>query len=152
MLAFDALIGNNDRHPANWGVIVSVEQRIPPRFSPIYDSARCLCWNLSETYLAKMARNPPTLAAYVRGSSPLIGWDGREMVNHFELVTLIARHYPQYGKHLRKYLHTEAVEQAVNVINNEFALLMTDLRRQIIAQCLRSRHSLYCEAIASNGA
>jgi hypothetical protein len=33
MLAFDALVGNNDRHPANWGVIVPIQQGMPPRFS-----------------------------------------------------------------------------------------------------------------------
>ena len=37
MLAFDALIGHNDRHPYNWGVIVPIHKRGVPRFAPIFD-------------------------------------------------------------------------------------------------------------------
>jgi HipA-like C-terminal domain len=40
MLAFDALIGHNDRHPYNWGVVVPLRKGAAPRFSPVFDTAR----------------------------------------------------------------------------------------------------------------
>lgn len=48
MLVFDAIVGNNDRHYYNWGVITDTYGKEQPRFSPIYDTARALFWNLSE--------------------------------------------------------------------------------------------------------
>jgi hypothetical protein len=35
LVIFDALVGNNDRHFFNWGVIRSVESRFQPFFSPV---------------------------------------------------------------------------------------------------------------------
>jgi hypothetical protein len=48
MLFFDALIGNNDRHMYNWGIIRDVYGEKRAEFSPIYDSARGLLWNKTE--------------------------------------------------------------------------------------------------------
>ncbi len=32
MISFDALVGNNDRHPANWGIVVELKGARAPRF------------------------------------------------------------------------------------------------------------------------
>jgi hypothetical protein len=48
LLGFDALVGNNDRHFYNWGVITDVAGRTKPRFSPVYDTARALFWNTTD--------------------------------------------------------------------------------------------------------
>jgi hypothetical protein len=54
MIAFDAIVGNNDRHFYNWGVINTVKKMgKPPKFAPIYDSARGLMWNESEQNIVK---------------------------------------------------------------------------------------------------
>jgi hypothetical protein len=42
LVIFDAVVGNNDRHFFNWGVIRSVESNFQPFFSPVYDTARGL--------------------------------------------------------------------------------------------------------------
>lgn len=54
MLVFDAIVGNNDRHFYNWGVIVDLKGMKPPRFSPVYDTARGLFWNQSEEWIEKL--------------------------------------------------------------------------------------------------
>src|ERR1035437_3150036 len=56
LLGFDAVVGNNDRHYFNWGVITHVSGLRPPRFSPIYDTARALFWNSDEVGLEKFDR------------------------------------------------------------------------------------------------
>jgi hypothetical protein len=40
MLTHDALIGVQDRHHENWGIVVQRGRADdPPRFAPLYDSA-----------------------------------------------------------------------------------------------------------------
>lgn len=56
MLAFDALIGHNDRHPYNWGVIVPIRKARAPRFSPMFDTARALFWNVLD-HTEKMSKS-----------------------------------------------------------------------------------------------
>lgn len=48
MLIFDGVVGNNDRHSYNWGVITSIRKNHEVCFAPIYDTARGLFWNESE--------------------------------------------------------------------------------------------------------
>ncbi|HVA46108.1 MAG TPA: HipA domain-containing protein [Pirellulales bacterium] len=79
MLAFDALVGNNDRHPANWGFIVPVTKKPSPRFSPVYDTARAMFWNVSEEKVARILADPDMLDAYIDRSVPQIGWDDDEL-------------------------------------------------------------------------
>jgi hypothetical protein len=61
MLTFDALIGHNDRHPYNWGVIVPLRKKRAPRFAPVYDTARALFWNVPESRMAQMLQDPHQL-------------------------------------------------------------------------------------------
>src|SRR5436190_3583704 len=54
MLTHDALIGVQDRHHENWGVIVQRSLDAPaPRFSPLYDSARGLFCNERDSDLVR---------------------------------------------------------------------------------------------------
>lgn len=45
LILFDALVGNNDRHYYNWGVILDLDGKEKLKFAPIYDTARGLFWN-----------------------------------------------------------------------------------------------------------
>lgn len=91
MLLFDGLVGNNDRHMYNWGVIKGIYGKQTPCFSPIYDSARGLLWNeredrISELFLTKKKSDSFT-EKYCNKSKPKIGIEGKETVNHFDLIT-----------------------------------------------------------------
>ena len=48
MLTFDALVGSQDRHVQNWGVIEDVMGQHPPRFAPVFDTARGLFLRIDE--------------------------------------------------------------------------------------------------------
>ncbi len=54
MLFFDALIGNNDRHTYNWGVIRDISSKKVLKFAPIYDTARGLFWNYNEKQIKNL--------------------------------------------------------------------------------------------------
>jgi hypothetical protein len=148
MLAFDALVGNNDRHPANWGVIVPIRTHLPCRFSPVFDTARALFWNFDEDLVNACLRNLERLRAYVRKSSPKIGWDNRRHVNHFDLIRALYHEYPAHRSNLQRFAASGIPEQVAAVLEEEFSSLMSPQRRHLIARCFTLRHKLYGEAIS----
>ena len=95
MLLFDAVAGNNDRHYYNWGVITHIKNKHAPYFSPIYDTARGLLWNISDNNvisLYKQLSNADNnqLNKYVIKSVPKISVPGNNKCNHFELIEYLA--------------------------------------------------------------
>lgn len=148
MLAFDAITGQNDRHPANWGVIVPVMQTGTPRYSPVYDSARALFWNLKERQLGKYLTDQQAFHAYIRKSRPQIGWDGTAKIDHFGLIRNIWRDFPQYRPYLSRFSDPSLVDNCGRVIEDEFAVLMTETRRRVIIHCLAERMSQFIQAQA----
>ncbi len=112
MISFDALVGNNDRHPANWGIVVELKGARAPRFSPVFDTARGLFWNYTEHIVSKTLANPKMLESYIGRSAPQIGWDDMGKVSHFDLVQPIAENHPQYRDCLAKYAAPGFVDNA----------------------------------------
>ncbi len=101
LIGFDAIVGNQDRHLFNWGVIVPTHTGRPSRFAPVYDTARGLFWNTAEGALAKF-NSDYALEKYAAGARSLIGWDGEEDPNHFRLAVLVAAALPTFHQVLRK--------------------------------------------------
>ena len=148
MLIFDAIVGNNDRHFYNWGVIKDVKSKQTPIFSPIYDTARGLYWNQSEENVVSLCKtlNKNKINKYINGAKPKIGWEGRENLNHFDLVDLIARN--EYGIRRREiwnYLSSEKLADCEKLIYNEFGRVMSSARKELINQCLRLRNEKLVE-------
>jgi hypothetical protein len=76
MLVFDALIGSMDRHARNWGVLAPETKESGNgagaiRFSPIYDSARALLWDLTDAKINALSASE--LKRYIEKSTPRIG-------------------------------------------------------------------------------
>ena len=145
MMAFDALVGNNDRHPLNWGVIVPISRRRPPQFAPVFDTARALFWNVSETKVGRMRGDMQSLRAYVERSIPQIGWDGHEIRSHFDLSRLVCDRYPEYRAMFAKFLDQGLVPRVAQMIEDEFRFLMTPERRKLIVECLELRQHRLAE-------
>jgi hypothetical protein len=95
MLVFDALIGSMDRHPRNWGVIRPMKDRGAGaghfRFSPIYDSARALLWDMNDAKVEAISTSSEELKRYINRSSPRIGLPhAARKCNHFDLLSYLA--------------------------------------------------------------
>lgn len=146
MLAFDAIIGHNDRHPANWGVITPIAKAGRPRFSPIFDTARALYWNVAERKMSRFLTDPQVFDGYIRRSKPQIGWDGVDSIGHFDLIREICVHVDTCGPIFGKFRSTELVDSCVAMMDAEFSELLSAERRQLIARTLRRRHELFLEA------
>ncbi|MGD0897359.1 MAG: HipA domain-containing protein [Thermoguttaceae bacterium] len=149
MLAFDALVGNNDRHPLNWGVITPVADRGRIVFSPVFDTARGLFWNLDDSKLGPYTESVERLRAYVDRSRPQVGLNGHRSPNHFDLIEHIYTNYPGYRGNLEKFGSDELVSACARVVDGEFHSLMSETRRRAICCCLELRHQLYCDAIST---
>lgn len=153
MLAFDAIVGNNDRHHYNWGVVVHKQHDHEPYFSPIYDSARALFWNYSESQLQALKQDPDPkrwpafLERYVKTSRPKTGWDGENTPNHFSLIQKIHHAYPDLRPVLSARYRPQFLQKVQETLDSEFRPLMSALRREMILSCLKRRLDLIAETL-----
>jgi hypothetical protein len=145
MIGFDALVGNQDRHLYNWGVIVHAKGRRPPLFSPIYDTARGLFWNTEERALRSFEA-PAKLLAYVANARPLVGWDGDRDPNHFQLVARIAELDPAFRRALLALCSRDGMDSALATVDGDFKRLLSNPRRELIKRCLAMRFRMFEEA------
>jgi hypothetical protein len=150
MLGFDAIIGNNDRHYFNWGVITDLKGRRPTRFAPVYDTARALLWDGPESKFAEVERNKRIshfLQKYVDECMPKTGWDGAGSLNHFGLMGRIANDRPALRPVLQALVNKDLVNRVNELMGREFAGLFSDRRRKFVLACLNLRQQQYVQAV-----
>ncbi len=111
MLTFDALIGHNDRHPYNWGVIVPIRK--------VSDANQ--------------------IEKYVENCLPPIGWDGEQNVDFFRLIGLIWANFKDYRNNIEKFLPENLLELTKKMVEKEFGHLISAERRELIKRCLHLR-------------
>lgn len=88
MLAFDAWIGNGDRHQENWGVISATSAA--PRLAPMYDPAACVGAELLDNHrLLDVTCNDANIAGYARKCPSGFG-DGQRGVRLANVVNGLA--------------------------------------------------------------
>ena len=75
-LSFDALIGNTDRHPENWGFLKRVggEPNASWALAPAFDNGTSLGYQIREERLLEFSE-PIRLEAYVNAGRHHCGWD-----------------------------------------------------------------------------
>ncbi len=147
MLTFDCLIGHNDRHPYNWGVIVPIYKVQSPRFSPIFDTARALFWNVPERRVQQMLRDKRQLEIYISKCAPPFSWDNQPDVDFFRLIGLIWNTFDKCKPHIEKLVDDQSLGKSLVMIDKEFSSLMSPERRQLIKECLHLRYKKLREAI-----
>jgi hypothetical protein len=145
MLFFDALVGNNDRHFYNWGVIRNLDNSKKPAFSPIYDTARGLFWNDSESKIEKISRDKNRMASHIKkysdSSKPKIGWESETNINHFKLVEKIYKHTFYVSQDQARELFSDAVlKKMLFTITTRFKRFYSKERINIITKCIEYRY------------
>jgi hypothetical protein len=144
MVAFDALVGNNDRHFYNWGVMGTKKKtkRIPT-FAPLYDSARGLLWNWSDENIVKHYRDHLNrgrkVVNYIEQASPRISIEEDYGVNHFQLIAFIKGLNKVYRETVDQ-LASEINEQKIlNMLKEEFYPLFIAERCELITLIIKTR-------------
>ncbi len=143
MLIFDAIIGNNDRHFYNWGIIQDIENNTKPIFSPIYDTARGLFWNTHDDIIDLKMKNPKDLDRFIKkycnDSTPKIGWDGTK-ISHFDLVQhLIELDQVRNCELIRNVCSNNNLQKLFQLLDDKFSLLFSSNRIELIKRTLKYR-------------
>lgn len=145
LLFYDALIGNNDRHFYNWGIIRNIHGKEKPKLSPVYDTARGLFWNEHEDKVLRIYSDKSRLKSFImkysENSTPKIGWEGVRKINHFDLIENI-RTLPIVinCSTINEICSNKILEMVLKMIDKEFCRLMSTERRGLIKLCLKYRH------------
>ena len=144
LVIFDAVVGNNDRHFSNWGVIRSIESSFQPFFSPVYDTARGLFWNYSESKITDIVEVDHTtdrhIQKYCKDSRPKIGWEGEKNPNHFQLFKQIYSNEFHISKdEVKNMLAPDVLERMIAEVKQNFQSLMSVNRITLICKCLEYR-------------
>jgi hypothetical protein len=144
MLVFDALIGSMDRHARNWGVLAPETKESEDgfwrvRFSPIYDSARALLWDLTDAKIETLSASD--IRRYIEKSTPRIGIPHAERrCNHFELLSCLgSKHQPLVINNIRK-LPSCTMGLASDLLHQwPFRNVFSGVRRRAIIKILNLR-------------
>jgi hypothetical protein len=149
LLAFDAIVGNNDRHYINWGVVKLVTGKGPVSFAPVYDTARALLWNIFESNLRLWETDniERRLDGYIRRSRPKMGWDGASGLSHFDLVRRIALSDATYQETLHAMIPAANLPAMRQLLEGEFARLFSPIRARIVLRCLEKRIDLFVKCL-----
>jgi len=148
MLVFDALIGSQDRHAQNWGVIAPATGTGKAiRFAPIFDSAHTLLWDYSSAKLRAVNWCDAALRQYVWRARPCIGPPNplpasRGHCNHFELVAHLLDHWPaETAGAIQKLGHNVRGVARELLERFPFNRCFCVRRKQLIAKILDVRHA-----------
>ena len=144
LVIFDAVVGNNDRHFFNWGVVRSVESRFQPYFSPVYDTARGLFWNYSENKVRDIVEVNKTIDShiqkYCKSSRPKIGWEGEKNPNHFQLFQQIySNEFHVTKEEVAQLLAPEVLERMKKEVKQNFQPFISENRITLICKCFEYR-------------
>ncbi len=150
MMAFDALVGANDRHAKNWGVIRNTVIDQPVRFAPVYDTAKGLFWDHWEDRLVQEeGRVNEYVRRYAARSTPLIGLPkqaGGTRINHFDVITFMVQERPElFGSGIRQVVHAYRPDDVARLLRRRFRHILTRRRLLFIDTLLRHRHARLIE-------
>lgn len=118
-LAFDALIGNTDRHPENWGFLYTWRQGMPRTvaLTPLYDNGTSLGYEIPEQRLLQMLAKD-RMAAYVAKGKHHCAWSAAEDSQ--------AQHAALCKRLLQTYGSTQDVMTAVAAVTDAHATAVVE--------------------------
>jgi len=140
MLVYDALIGNQDRHPFNWSMLY-FDTKI--KFSPIYDNGASLGFNFNDDKLTEMNASVTKLNKYVRNTRMKVGLFERKNIKAKILLAFVYHHYPQeLNKSIQKVDNFDIEEykrfiQSLNLLSDaqrEWLQLIIPARKEKILE------------------
>jgi hypothetical protein len=105
VLTFDALIGNSDRHPENWGFLRRTRDTGDASWTlaPTFDNGTSLGYEIREESLSEL-RDPTRLGFYVDGGRHHCGWDlaSDHRTPHVDLCQRLADAFPAVRDDMRR--------------------------------------------------
>ena len=153
ILVFDCLLGNNDRHFYNWGVIHNVRTRKVIGIAPTYDSSRGLFWNNPDDTIRQKASGRNGLEGfiekYAKNTMPRMTCDANQSVNHFQLIKHLASLKPAYAEVVRHMAHPTQEAAVLSSVSEVTRPLFSAYRVEAITKLLTLRFQKTREALES---
>ncbi|MBP7334930.1 HipA domain-containing protein [Niveispirillum sp.] len=153
ILAFDALIGNTDRHPENWGFLVNqcTDGTQSFRFAPAFDNGTSLGYEQSEDKLGALCENA-SLSRYVSRGTHHCGWNASEdgPLPHMSLCAKYISAYPRTSAEMRNVIRFERGQ--ITAICDECAefdvgVRFTPARARFVAALVEARRAALAEIL-----
>lgn len=139
LIVFDAIVGNNDRHFYNWGVIDTIKITAKtPTFAPVYDSARGLFWNYSDGNIIRIVDQESKIKKYIEGACPRISIEENKKANHFQLIDFL-RYNSEYKCIIHDLSLLKNENHVIEMLNDEFSYFFIPERNKLIEDTLVKR-------------
>lgn len=141
IMIFDALVGEQDRHEENWGIL---KQEDNYEISPLYDNGDDLLNKFKDqVYAEKYYSKQKDFNAYIRNSRTLIyKEDNKTKYKHFELIKYLNNLYhtnvQKEINNLNK-LTNKKIEEIVNKVPDN---LLTEMHKEYIIDYLKKRRNI----------
>lgn len=162
-LLFDCIIGNQDRHQENWGIITPTKtsQDIKSKqnrhiswqdakVAPIYDSGSSLGREQNEDKIVQMLRDKNMMEAYINRYKPEVRLVEGKKIHYSEMVQYLLAddNYKQHTKRIiEKFVKAYDIDQVTYIVNhidnslpNEYnAFKLTDARKKFVISLMTQR-------------
>lgn len=146
LLTFDALIGNSDRHPENWGFLkqMSADRGASMwAFAPAFDNGTSLGYELRDDRLRE-ASQPERLAAYIDKGRHHCGWDSLSdtPTPHMALCRRFSDAHPEVQDSMRELISFDAAQLAEIVeecTRFDVSILFTHDRARFVTALVEAR-------------
>lgn len=154
-IAFDAVIGNTDRHSENWGFLVRVDADGQAKHSlaPIFDNGTSLGFSLRDEDLERRATGPAFDRFIGRGTHHC-GWlaGNDETAKHSELCRRFMEVHGRAGTAMDRVIHLrdstiDDLVQACSAI--EFPIPFTERRADFVSRLLKAKRDAVIAAIGA---
>jgi len=146
LITFDAIVGNNDRHFYNWGIIGDIESKYNKKveFAPIYDTARGLLWNKVEFQVKQMFkqyRNGSTdqINAFLIKSKPRFSFAENAKSNHFDLIEYLSQRNVNYKETIAQLITKNAENNVILKLRTSTSRYFTIERTYLMTEILKLR-------------
>ncbi len=147
MLIFDCIIGNNDRHDENWGILYgSTITKL--KLAPIYDNASCLTAGETEETVERLLADKNKLEQFVNNSKPpnlyLNSTDSKHY-KHFEIMQYLIETEADMANLICDMLnldylsYTKGVLAQIQQMDVPEIYKLSDTRCKVILQILERR-------------
>lgn len=147
MMIFDCLIGNNDRHDENWGLLFDLET-LKFKLAPFYDNASCLTQQLDKTRILKMLQEKNLIEKYVNNSRPpnlYLDPFNPHKPTHYEIMQFLIENELDMKDLINELLQKDYTDYVDAIMSNIQQLdvpeeyKLSDNRRKVILEILKLR-------------
>lgn len=149
MLIFDCLIGNNDRHDENWGLLY--DKNVGKfKLAPIYDNASCLTSGETDERVLQLLTNDSMLEKYINNSRPpnlYKNFYDSKHYKHYDLMQYLIEKYRNLKDLIIEMLKYDYLSYTEDVVSEILKLDIPEIyqinsnRKALILKILEKRQA-----------